>query len=165
MKVSNRGTLAVLAFALVAPSASDAQTAGSSIEADAAELVRIHDTLIRAHVEARPDLWLSLESDDFVSINGGSVTFPSIDERRAQRTDYLENATFRTYRDVREPIVRIADDGTLGWLIAEVEIEGSFALPDGSSVDFHDVYAWIELYERSADGWTLVGNASNRRDP
>ena len=52
---------------------------------DEAELLRIHGELIRAHVENRLDLWMSLEADDFVSINNGTVSYPSVEERRQGR--------------------------------------------------------------------------------
>ena len=127
---------------------------------DESELIRLHSELIRAHVEGRVDVWMSLESDPFVSVNGGRVTFPDASERREGRAAYLETTKFETYRDIRAPIARMSDDGTLGWLIAEVEIEGTTG---SSRTPFRDIWAWIELYEKVDDGWRLVGNASNRR--
>jgi hypothetical protein len=132
-------------------------------DADERELRRLHSEVIRAHVENLPDLWLSIESADYVSVNGGTVTFPSLEERRVQRTPYLENATFLRYHDLRAPIVRVSADGSLGCLIAEVEVAGTLALGDGSSEEFDQIWAWIELYQRTPDGWKLVGNVSNRR--
>jgi len=84
-------------------------------------------------------------------------------EYRDRRAAYLQDASFTTYRDLRDPIVRISDDGLLGWLIAEVEIEGTATGPDGTRQGFRDAWAWVELYERTNAGWRLTGNASNRR--
>jgi hypothetical protein len=130
-----------------------------------AELRHLHRELIRAHLEGDVDLWMSLEADGFVSVNRGRVAYPNAADRRAQRTAYLQDASFTAYRDLREPTVRVSEDGSLGWLIAEVEIEGTAAGPDGTREAFHDVWAWVELYEHTNEGWQLVGNASNRRDP
>jgi hypothetical protein len=143
---------------LVIPVTLSAQSAG----ADEA-LRSAHAELIRAHVENLPDLWMSLESADYVSANGGTISFPSLAERRAQRTAYLTSARFTAYRDVREPIVRVSYDGSLGWLIAEVEIAGTLAGPNGSRTPFEEVWAWVELYEKTDEGWKLVGNVSNSR--
>lgn len=57
----------------------------------------------------------------------------------------------------------MSSDGSLGWLIAEVEIAGTLPGAGGGRVEFQDVWARVELYERGADGWQLVGNVSNRR--
>ena len=120
------------------------------------ELLRLHSELIRAHVENRPDLWMSLESADYVSANGGVVTFPTVEERREQRTSYLSNAVFHRYRDLRDPLVRVSADGSLGWLIAEVEVAGALEQPDGSTEAFEEIWAWVELYERTPDGWCIA---------
>jgi len=150
-------TIAILA----SPVALSAQAAGPA----EAALEGIHAELIRAHVENLPELWMSLESAEYVSANGGAISYPTMAERRDQRTNYLNNATFTRYRDVREPVVRVSDDGSLGWLIAEVEIAGTLPARDGSREEFAQVWAWVELYENTDDGWKLVGNVSNSRQP
>jgi hypothetical protein len=151
--------LLVLALLLFVPSGLPAQQESS----DRARLLQLHAELIRAHVEGRVDLWMSLEAEGYASVNGGRVTFPSLAERRGQRGAYLDATTFTTYRDLREPIVTISQDGSLGWLIAEVEVAGATAGRGGESRTFGDVWAWIELYEKIDGEWRMVGNASNRR--
>lgn len=151
----------VLLTAFLFPSGLDAQASAD----DERALRRLHAELIRAHLENDPALWMSIEGDDYVSANGGAVTFPSRAERQAGRQAYLEAATFTRYADLRDPIVRLSDDGSLGWLIAEVAIEGHTAGSDGREEPFADVWAWVELYQRGVDGWELIGNVSNRRTP
>lgn len=132
-------------------------------QSDEARLRSLHAQLIQAHLDGDVDLWMTAEADSFVSINGGQVTFPEYDRRREQRAAYLRDATFSVYRDLREPLVRISDDGSLGWLIAEVEVEGTRPDEGGTRSSFLDIWAWIELYEKTEEGWRLIGNASNRR--
>ena len=128
-----------------------------------AELLRMHAALLEAHRSADVDLWLNMEAEDFVSANGGTITFPTIDERRNARTPYLERTTFSVYEDARPPIVRISDDGTLGWLIAEVRIRGESEAADGTRTPVAGDWAWIELYELRNGAWRMTGNVSNRR--
>ena len=130
---------------------------------DERQLLHLHAEVIKAHVERQVDVWMSIESENFISVNGGRVTFPGFSERREQRSAYLQGASFSTYRDLREPIVRISEDGSLGWLIAEVEVVGTVPDPDSGRNSFHDIWAWIELYEKTDQGWRLIGNVSNRR--
>ena len=64
---------------------------------------------------------------------------------------------------MRAPVVRVSEDGTLGWLIAEVEVRGTQVAEDGASTPIESVWAWIELYQKMNGEWSLVGNVSNRR--
>ncbi len=152
--------LLILLSLLSIPSGLFAQNDRSS---DERQLLHIHAEVIRAHVEQQVDLWMSVESENYVSVNGGEVTFPGFSERREQRSAYLQGASFSSYRDLRDPIVRISEDGSLGWLIAEVEVAGSVPDQEGGRNSFHDIWAWIELYEKTDQDWRLIGNVSNRR--
>lgn len=127
------------------------------------ELRRIHGELLAAHRTGDVQRWMAVESREYVSANGGRVTFPELADRGAQRARYLEHASFDLYRDVREPLVRVSADGSLGWLIAEVEVRGTLQSEAGTQEAFHDIWAWVELYENVDGEWKLVGNASNRR--
>ena len=149
----------LLVFFFSVPSALYAQDKA----ADESQLLHMHAEVIRAHLEGNVELWMSLESVEYVSVNGGEVTFPSVGGRREQRTAYLRGASFSIYRDLRNPIVEISEDGSLGWLIVEVEIEGTTTAEDGGQNVFHDIWAWIELYEKTDEGWLMTGNVSNRR--
>jgi len=137
--------------------------AAQELPSAARELLRLHGELLEAHLTGDVDRWMAIESEHYVSANGGRVTFPGLAVRRSGRADYLEGAEFEVYRDVREPIVRVSEDGSLGWLIAEVEIRGTSSGPEQEPESFHDIWAWVELYEHTAAGWRLVGNVSNRR--
>ena len=57
-----------------------------------------------------------------------------------------------------DPVVRVSDDGTLGWVICQVKIAGS-----QGDESFSSVWAWIELYAKVDGTWKRVGNVSNRR--
>ena len=155
--------IVALLIAAVSLGGSGSTGAVAQTSADEIEIRRIHREVIRAHVENLPDLWMSLESAEYISVNGGRISFPSASDRLAGRRAYLDAATFTRYEDLREPVVRISDDGTLAWLVAEVAVSGSVTGADGELETFDDVWAWIELYERGPEGWRIVGNASNRR--
>lgn len=135
----------------------------ASRQTDVAALQAAHETVLQAHRDGDVERWLGVESDSYVVANRGRVTFPTMEERRAAREPYLANTRFSRYEDVSEPFVTISDDGSLGWLIAEVAVTGRQTLPDGSVEAVESVYAWIELYRRVDGEWRLVGNVSNSR--
>jgi hypothetical protein len=141
-----------------------AACAAPSVSPDAEQrLLALHEAVLEAHRTGNVDLWMSVEGDEYVSANGGAITFPSAAERRAMRTPYLAATTFDSYRDTRDPVVRVSDDGTLGWVIAEVEVAGARLGGDSTLTPIHETWAWIELYRKVDGEWKLVGNVSNRR--
>lgn len=146
----------VLLLGLVVPIAAQDRSA------DERELLRLHDELIEAHRSGDVGRWMAVESPAWVSANGGRVSFPGEADRRAGRAAYLQRTTFEAYRDLRAPLVQVSEDGSLGWVIAEVEVRGTMEGPTGSE-PFHDVWAWVELYRKEDGAWRMVGNASNRR--
>ena len=132
-------------------------------ESDEAILLRMHRDVIRFHLDNDVESWLASEGDDYVSANGGGITFPTLEERRAQRGPYLARTTFTEYRDLVDPVIRVSDDGTLGWVICQVQMAGTQRGEDGDAVPIGSVWAWIELYEKHDGAWRLIGNVSNRR--
>ncbi len=139
---------------------------GCAADADAVfaegALLVLHEKVLESHRTGDLESWMALEADDYVSANNGAVSFPSTAERKAARETYLGSTTFTVYRDLRPPIVRISRDGTLGWVVAEVEVRGT-QVSEGAKTEIEAVWAWIELYEKRSGIWKLVGNVSSRR--
>ena len=107
---------------------------------------------------------LSAESGYRYTIaNRGEITTPNKKERRERLGPYLEATTFHIYRDEVSPIVTISQDGTLGWVIAQVYARGDQRTPTGEVVPIEFVSAWIELYEKEEGQWLRIGNVSNFR--
>jgi len=128
-----------------------------------AELLQLHRDVLRFHREHDVESWLEREAPVQIVAGRGEVSFPTTDQRHAQREDYLDRTEFTVYRDRRPPVVRVADDLSQGWLMAEVEVEGTQESEQGTT-PFRWVGAWIELFERGEDGaWRWVGNVSNAR--
>ena len=73
----------------------------------------------------------------------------------------MASRDYTVYDDLIRPIVKISEDGTLGWLIAQVSARGirfdANGAP-GNPLEF--VCAWIELYEKVQGHWQLTGNVS-----
>jgi hypothetical protein len=131
---------------------------------DREALLAIHEQILEAHRMRDVALMMSVEGAETVLVasrgNIHKVT-KAASEQRWQT--YFSEVTFSTYHDLQPPIVTISKDGTLGWLMARVEIVGERKGSDGLSEPIHDVWAWIELYEKRNGRWVAVGNVSNVR--
>ena len=133
--------------------------AGSDVDL----LRALHEKVIRAHQQSNAKLLLEDEAADYVLANRGEVTHPSLDERRKQFEGYLGRTRFEVYRDTAEPTITVSGDGTLGWVLVQVQARGVQTTTEGRKQPLEFASAWIELYEKRDGRWLRVGNVSNFR--
>ena len=94
------------------------------------ELLDLHKVNIAAHLEKDVDFFVKNISDDYFSVSWGDIRHPTKEEIITQFTNYLGSTEFEEYRDLIDPIIKVSDDGSLGWSIVKVmilavrEIEG-----------------------------------------
>jgi hypothetical protein len=139
---------------------------GSAHADDREALLGLHAEVLRAHLENDLDAWMAAESEEYVMVSRGEILHPTKEERRARLGPYLDRTRFTAYRDLVDPIVRLSEDGTLGWVVAQVQVAGVQEGENDEEAAFDMVWAWIELYEKRDGAWYRVGNVSNRRpDP
>jgi hypothetical protein len=131
---------------------------------DRAALLAAHQRILDAHLNDDLEDWLALEADTVVVGNRGELQVVEKAATAPRRRAYLADTEFEIYRDLQPPIVRVAADGSVGWVVAQVEVVGTRALPSGAA-PIDDVWAWVELYEKKPEGWRLVGNVSTVRPP
>jgi hypothetical protein len=126
-------------------------------------LLALHKAAIEAHLQNDIEIMLKDEEEDYILGSRGEVFRPSLEERRQMLSPYLAATTFDVYRDEIRPIVKVSEDGTLGWVVVQVYVRGEQDTGGGemASVEFDS--AWIELYEKRNGRWIRVGNVSNIR--
>jgi hypothetical protein len=139
---------------------------GARLNSDEDQLLQLHEEGLRAHLESDIDLLLAAEEDDYIIANAGAVSRPDRESRRQGLGPYLEATRFSVYRDQIPPVVKVSKDGSLGWVIAQIEARGEQTEPDGTVAPLEFVSSWIELYEKRGGRWLRVGNVSNfKPDP
>ena len=127
-----------------------------------ADLLRaLHEKVLRAHRSSDVELILEDEPEDYVVAGRGEITRPTRDERRTRMGAYLTSTKFEEYRDLVEPIVTVSTDGTLGWVVVQVQARGVQTSKPGETQPLQFVSAWIELYAKREGRWYRVGNVSN----
>lgn len=131
---------------------------------DAAHLLALHQKSLEAHLASDVEMLLADEADDFVVVSRGNISHPTKAQRREFLGPYLQRTKFEEYRDSVEPIVRVSNDGTLGWVIVQVTARGTQQTAQGPQ-PLTFVSAWISLYEKRNGRWMRTGNVSNFREP
>jgi len=145
-----RQIIAVLwALILTVPTSADMAT-------DEKALLALHQEIIDAHKNIGLEAWLEKGVEPYISANRGTISYPTVAERKKRFRAYIGSTQFEYYRDMVPPIVSTSADGTLGWVIVQVEAKGV-----RSGEDFSFQSAWIELYEKRSGSWVNTGNISN----
>lgn len=136
-------------------------SAAAGADGDTATLLKLHDKVMRAHIQSNVGMLLEDEATDYLLVSQGEISHPSPDERRAALGPYLARTTFAKYVDVVPPIVTVSSDGTMGWVAVQVEASGIQTNDAGGKDPLQFVCAWIELYQKRDGRWLRVGNVSN----
>ncbi len=133
------------------------------IDGDHSIILAEHKRIIDAHLMRDVEGMLEGAAEDYVLVNRGEISYPTIDERRQRFSNYFSVTDFAEYKDLIPPIIHVSDDGTTAWLIAQVEVIGKQESPEGDQ-SLHFVSAWIELYEKRDGIWVQTGNVSNFKE-
>jgi len=147
---------------LLLAAAFSARSAWAATDVEA--LRALHEKVLVAHRQSNVELLLDDETAAYIVASRGEISRPTIVERRERLGPYLRQSAFAEYKDAAEPVVTLSKDGTLGWVVVQVEARGVQARADGKKETIAFVSAWIELYEKRNGRWYRTGNVSNFKD-
>jgi hypothetical protein len=133
------------------------------VDADRAELLRMHELGRTAHLERRADLLVASFADSFLNISHGAVAHRSPAESRARFQAYFDRVAFQEWDDLAPPLIRISPDGQMAYVIVQKSVRLTAPDSAGMPQPEHTVYAWVELYEKRAGRWTLMAVVSTDR--
>jgi len=158
--MSMRQVALLLATLALLPSCGSFHATPAKPTGDREQLLALHEKALRAHREQNVAALLEDDADDFVLGNRGEIQRPSLAEREQMLGPYLRRTHFSSYVDTTDPIVTVAKDGSIGWVIARVAARGTQETSTGiSNIEF--TWVWIELYEKRNGRWLRTGNVSN----
>lgn len=133
------------------------------LNADRAELLRLHEAQREAHLSKRAALLTAAFADTFRNVARGRVTAPSRTESTARLQAYFDRSTFQAWDDMAPPIIRIAGDGSMAYVIVQKRVILTAPDSTGAQVPEHTEFAWLETYEKANGRWFLTTVASTDR--
>jgi hypothetical protein len=136
---------------------------GPDLEADRAALLRLHELAQAAHLDKRPDLLVASFADSLLNISRGAVTVRTPSESRARFQAYFDRSTFLEWADLAPPLIRISPDGQMAYVIVQKRVRLTALDSAGVPAPVHTIFAWVELYEKQGERWTLMAVASTDR--
>src|SRR3954468_6054817 len=151
------------AFALlvfIACVASASADPSADLEKEKAELLRIHKSDREAHFTTDVDRLLENSPEEFISVGRGKINRSSKEDARKMFTGYFRDAKYYEWDDVEEPIIRISNDASIGWMITRTRVRRVQKKADGAEQEEKFVYAGIMTYEKRDGRWVRVANVS-----
>jgi len=129
-------------------------------EGEAAELLKTHQKDRQAHLRTDVDLLLADHSDEFISVRSGKIAKSKKADTRKMFEGYFKGAHYYEWDDLEQPIVRVSNDGSMGWIITRLKVRRTQKDSSGSEKEEKFVYAGIMTYEKRAGKWIKVANVS-----
>lgn len=128
---------------------------------DEQQLLRLHRITMDDHLFGETAGIKASLSDTMLVVSEGDVYRTDSTQTGAMLDRLIATRDYTHYDDLIRPIVKVSEDGTLGWVIAQVSARGARFDANGapgSSLSF--VSAWVSLYEKIDGQWRHTGNVS-----
>jgi hypothetical protein len=125
-----------------------------------ATLRRLLDQERTAHMGRDAALLVSLLADDFLSIGAGRVTRPTRAESLTGFQAYFDRSEFLAWDDLEPPLIRIAPDGSMAYVVVRKLVRHIEIGPEGRGEPEETAFAWLEAWERVGADWKLKVVAS-----
>lgn len=124
------------------------------------EILELHRAQREYHFGGNAEAFAGQLSDDFISINGGEVTKPTRKEFKDRFQSYFSTVDFIRWDDIREPVVRFSDDGSLAYTVVQKEVVTRHENEEGNLVEERTRFAWTAVYRKTAGEWRIEHVAS-----
>jgi hypothetical protein len=133
-----------------------------SVLTDEQKLLRLHRIAMDAHLFGDAEMMKGTFGTEGVVVSRGEVYPTDAGGSEAMMDRILSNRDYTRYDDLIRPIVRVSDDGSLGWVIVRISAEGVRFDADGQpSGPLEFISAWISMFEKEDGDWKQIGNVSN----
>ena len=145
------GFLLLVSCAAVAPA--------QSVDEARRSLLAAHALERETHLARDADRIAAMASESFVLVDGGEIRTLSVAEQREHFARYFARVTFEKWDDLEPPRAWVSADGSWGAVAVHKEVV-TRSVADGSAD--RTVFAWLETWERTPQGWRLRALASTR---
>ena len=124
------------------------------------ELLQLQQQERAAHFGKDAKLLVSTFADDFINIRDGKITRPARDESIARLQTYFDRSEFLEWDDISPPVVRVAQDATMAYVIVHKRVRLKAKNEQGATEEQTTIFAWVETYEKQNGKWVLMAVAS-----
>ena len=117
----------------------------------------------KAHFSRNVDLFMSEFADSMISVNKGKVSVATPEENKKRISSYFDSIKFIKWDDVKDPVIRFSDDGSLAYAIVQKQVIVSYPDSLGKTLIDTTDYAWASVYRKQKGEWKVECNVSTNK--
>lgn len=117
----------------------------------------------KAHFERDVELFISEFADSMISVNKGKISVATPDENKKRIGSYFGRVEFIKWDDVKDPVIRFSDDGSLAYAIVQKQVIVSYPDSLGKTLIDTTDYAWASVYRKQKGDWKVECNVSTNK--
>ncbi len=130
------------------------------LEQEKAALLKLYEISRQSHFESDATKFLIPYAQQWYSTRDGTVTLRTRDAAFPAIERYFQSMHFLEFDD-QPPIVEVSKDGSMAWLIGEVQARAMQRQPDETEKEIAFRCSWVEIFEKQEAGWAVVVNSSH----
>ena len=119
------------------------------------EILELHELQRDVHFQKKASEFANLLSENHISLNRGAVNTPTIEENTARFQKYFDSVEFIKWDDVKPPVIRFSDDGSMAYTIVEKEVIVSYEGDEGQEIRDVTTFAWVAIYKKYGSEWKI----------
>ena len=133
------------------------------VERDNAAILQLYETTRRGHLEGDAASLLAQYAPRWDDLRDGTVVVRTIEEELGRIAGHLATTRYLAWDDVTPPRVEVSPDGTMAWLLGEIQARAIQKQPNGSEREIAYRCAWLQVYARRDGRWAAIVNAPSVR--
>lgn len=114
----------------------------------------------RAHFATDAQLMMAHDAEHVLVVREGEISATSRAETLPRAIENFRGATYQEWDYIEQPIIRIADDASIAWVISRVRVRRTVRMPDGSEEAEQFIYAGLDTFEPRDGVWVRTANVS-----
>lgn len=137
------------------------------LEIEKEKLLKINERNREAHFTNDASLLFDDSDSEFISVSNGDITLTTPTESKAFFANYFKSVEYTKWDDLRDPIIRFSDDGTMAYVIVEKDVAAKVSRAGAAenSGEQRLRFAWITIYKKEMGEWKAVCVVSTNEPP
>ncbi len=127
------------------------------------EILEMHEAQREYHFGKDSVAFAQQMSAEYVSVNRGLITRPSVQDNISRYNNYFSAVEFVKWDDLSPPMIRFSEDGSMAYTVVDKEVIVEYKISETETILDSGYYAWVAIYKKQAEGWKLDCVASTNR--
>jgi len=134
-------------------------------EKEKSSILKLLEAERKYHFEKMANELVSLQSDDFTSINRGEIIKPTKEEGVKKFSRYFSSVEFESWDDMVEPTIKFSDDYTVAYVTVKKKVVITYKNKEGVDTKESTDFAWVSIYRKVNSLWKMDLIASTNKEP